>query len=1046
MFARIEIAVRPDSNDSAAQSLLKRIELTNPQLRRQIRWARYLDVYWMDLPVSREELIPALSEICWDRVLQWVFTGNLMPAAAGKTGGLQDLMEVAPFRPGRFCGVERRFRPGVTDYKGRSLIEALEIVLGKKLPQSRASSGGLFVMEGPGLDEDAQTQIARDILCNETLETWTLVNEDGLKKNERFHQERVKYDLPRIQLRGTPTAELIALTSMQSLELERLSQHRQLALSLSEMKAIQTYFDDPRVREKRAVLGLNHTTDVELEMIARIWSERSKNKIFNAEVQHGGHAIDGLFQTYIAGTTAQLTRPWLLSSGQYAGGICAFDEESVFCVQVEACQPTAALEPFGGALTGMLGVNRSILGCGLGAKPIFNTSVLCFASPESQESPPDHVLHPRRILDGIRRGVEQAGNQIGVPTVNGATVVDDRFLGAPLVFCGSGGLMPRIIAGESSDLKKIVAGDRICMVGGRVGKDGIYSATLSSGSGGDQPLTSSVQLGDAFIQKRMSDFLIEARDLGLYRSVADQASGSLSLSVGEMAKISGGARVDTSQIKTKYSGIKLYELMVSESQERMTVAVPPLQLSNFLALAERRGVEISDIGEFSATGYLDIFHGQQAVGSLHLKFLHEGLPRRSIVSSWTDRPASQEGWLKESREDQVMDSFKKLGNPILLGLMGRPNIASKEWLIRQYDHEAQGTSVVKPLHTTAVGTARAFSGPNDAGVILPKIGSDRALVVGCGLQPKLSDIDPFLMAQAGVDEAVRNVLCVGAEYGSPESVLGLVENFCWPDPGQDPEQMGSLVRACQGLQEAALALSTPLISGKHSFKGIERGKRMENQVSTSLPPTLLMTAISKMADAKQARTADFKSAGDIIYLLGHSEFGLLGTELSAIVGRGLQLQPSTRELRVGRPLWSVARKVYSWMGGAQGKQQYRLKSLHDVSEGGLLVAVAECLLSRGMGASIWLPPGRDPWEFAFGEGFHAFVGSVAPEDAPPVETEWDELGIPFQRIGVVEAHDRMETYQRGSGSSLSQSQAGHLAFTVTTAQLRAAWSKEGYWE
>ncbi len=1038
MFARIEIAVRPDMADSAALNLLRRIELIDPQVRRQIRWARYLEVYWLDIPVSREELITALSEICWDRVLQWVFTGNLMPAAAGKTGGLQDLMELAPYRPGKFCGIERRFRAGVTDCKGNSLLEAIEIVLGKKLPQSRASSGGLLVLEGPSLNEDTQARVAREILCNEMLETWTLVPEEGLKKNERFHQERVKYDLPKMQTRGSISVEVLALKNMSDVELQSLSRARYLDLSVEEMKAIQTYFGQSAVLEKRALLGLSDPTDVEIEIIAQAWSEQSKHKIFDAMVHHDGTVINGLFKTYIEGTTEQVRKPWLLSAFRDNAGICVFDEDDAFCVNVETHHSTAGLEPFGAALTGVLAANRDILGCGLGAKPIFNTNVNCLASPELKEAPSERGLHPRRILDGITRGVAAGSNQSGVPFLNGATVVDDRYLSDPLIFCGSGGLMPRLSAGEPCEVKKVLPGDRICIVGGLSGKDGVHSAAFSALGLSDQASATSVQLGDPMTQNRMSDFIQEARELGLFRAITVHGAGGLSSGVSELALLSGGAQIDLSFVKTKYPGIKPFELMVSESQERMILAVPPLQLTGFLALAGRRGVNVSDIGEFNSSGNLDVFNGPTQLASLSFKFLHESLSPLSLQSYWSAPPDTQAGVLLEKNADRNFDSFKKFGNSVLLGLMARPNIASKESLIRKCDYEAQGTSVIKPLHLSAPGTARSSSGPNDAGVIAPKASSELGLAVGCGIQPNRSDLDPFLMAQAAVDEAVRNVLCVGGEYGTPESVLALLGNFCWVDPAHHAESLGGLVRACQGLSEAALALSVPLISKKDSLK--------INALSKSTPPALLVTAVARVTDVKQSRTADFKAVGDLIYLLGQSEFGILGSELNGMLRENSHLHLSTGELRMGRPSWSLARKIYSWLGGAQGKQQFRLKSLHDVSEGGLLVAVAESMISRGLGATLWIPSGRDPWEFSAGEGFHAFVGSVSPEEAPPLEAEWDELGVPFQRIGTVESHERMEIYLRGLSSTTSVSPTGNLAFTVTVPQLRAAWSKDGYWE
>ena len=563
MFARIEVGVRPELLDSPVQGLPRRIELTDSNLRRQIRWARLIDVYWMDVSATREELIFAIGEVCWDKILQWVFSGNLMPSAAGKTGGLQDLMENAPNRPGKFWGIERRYRPGVTDNTGRTLIEAFEILLGKKFSQSRSSSGGLLLLEGPELNEDSLAYIAREVFCNELTETWTLVPEESLKKNERFHQERVKYDIPKLSLRGSEQVDSIHLDSLSDEELESLSQKRLLALDLPEMKAIRDYFALPEVIRRRQELGLSNgtsVTDVELEIIAQTWSEHCKHKIFNAQINYSEtvttknlgtipNQINSLFKTTIVNTTSQMLKPWLLSAFDDNAGICVFDDEDAFCIKVETHNSPSALDPYGGALTGVLGVNRDILGCGLGAKPIFNTNVFCVAPPDYALTLPDRILHPRRILDGIRRGVEHGGNKIGVPTVNGALVFDDRYLGKPLVYCGTGGLMPRMSAGERCEVKKVFPRDRVCMVGGRIGKDGIHGATFSSLALTESSPVTAVQLGDPLTQKRTGDFLLEARDLGLYRAITDNGAGGLSSSVGEMAKISGGAIIDVALAK-----------------------------------------------------------------------------------------------------------------------------------------------------------------------------------------------------------------------------------------------------------------------------------------------------------------------------------------------------------------------------------------------------------------------------------------------------------------------------------------------------------------
>jgi phosphoribosylformylglycinamidine synthase len=1042
VFARIEVAVRPDLLDSSAQGILRRVELANPGLRRKIRWSRLLDVYWIDIPVSREELIPAISEICWDKVLQWVFTGNLMPSAAGKAGGLLDLMETAPNRPGKFWGIERRFRPGVTDNVGRTLLEALEIVLGKKLPQARASSGGLLLLEGLELDEDGLAVMAREVFCNELIETWTLVNEDGLKRNDRFHQERVRYDLPKMLLRGTDQVEAIDLADLSDSELEELSDRRLWALTLEEMKALRTHFSSAQEREKRKILGLGEPTDVELEVIAQTWSEHCKHKIFNAKINYSStevneipHQIDGLFKATISGTTSQIQKPWLLSVFEDNAGICAFDEEDAFCIKVETHNTPSALDPYGGALTGIVGVNRDILGCGLGARPVFNTNVFCVAAPDYSSPLPDRLLHPRRILDGVRRGVEHGGNKSGIPTVNGALVFDDRYLGKPLIYCGTGGLMPRKSAGEPCEVKKILPGDRVCMVGGRIGKDGIHGATFSSLALSDASPSSAVQLGDPLTQKRAADFLLEARDLGLYRAITDNGAGGLSSSVGEMARLSGGAVIDVSLAKTKYPGLKPFELVVSESQERMTVAVPPEKMPEFLSMAERRGVEVSDLGEFTQTGRFEIYYAEKLVARLSLEFLHHGGPKLELNAVWNGKAPVFKSPMEPSRE--AIESFETQGGKALLHLLSRPNIASKEWLIRQYDHEVQGTSVIKPLHTVSSSTSDSWSGPNDAGVLKPKPLSDLGLAVGCGLNPKLSDVDPWLMAQSSVDEAVRNVLCVGAEYGSPESVLALVDNFCWPDPVKDPVKAGWLVRACYGLKDAALALAIPLVSGKDSMKNDFHGKQDGNSIVISALPTLLMTAVGRVPDIKKTRTADFKSPGDLIYLLGSSDFGLLGSEYqSSLMQSASEESPVTwSSARVGTPHWDEARRIYSWIGGAMGECQDDLKSLHDVSEGGMLVAVAESLLARGLGASLQLSTRQSPWEFCFGEGFHSFVATIAEGNAAAVESEWKELNIPFIQIGKVEGHDRLEVFNE------TQS-----VMNVGIQQLRSAWLKEGYWE
>lgn len=1044
MFVRVEVAVRSEWIDPGAQAWLRRLELSHPDLRRQIRWARMLDVFWIDLDVPRAQMIPALREIFWDPVQNWIFTGDLVPSAAGERGGAVDVFESAPHRNGKFWGVERRYRPGVTDNVARTVLEAFEILLGKPATPARVSSGALLMLEGPSLGEQALETVARESFCNELIESWTLIPDQELRKSERFHPDQVRLEFPRVHLRPPSAPETFDLARLTEAQLEELSTSRLWALNLSEMRTIRDYFKMEGERRTRQEHGLSLPTDVEMEILAQTWSEHCKHKIFAAEVHYkdespGGDyrripsRIEGLFANTIAGVTAQIQRSWLLSVFKDNGGILAFDEEDAICIKAETHNSPSALDPYGGALTGIVGVNRDILGCGRGAKPIFNTDVFCLAVPDYAHVLPDRILHPRRILEGVRRGVEHGGNKSGVPTVNGALVFDDRYIGKPLVYCGTGGIMPRVSAGVPCEKKEIYPGDRVVMVGGRIGKDGIHGATFSSLALDERSPSTAVQLGDPITQKRMADFLLEARDLGLYRTLTDNGAGGLSSSVGELARLCGGAEIDVFKAKTKYPGLKPYELVVSESQERMTCAVPPERLQEFLDLAQRRSVEVSDLGEFKNSGFFHVKYDGKSVALLDLDFLHNGNPRLTLQAVWKGAPK-----VASNPSTTFGDEVKER----LLELLSRPNIASKEWMIRQYDHEVQGMSVIKPLHSHGVGGA---CGPNDGAVVKPKPNSWAGIAVACGIQPKYSDLDPYVMAQASVDEAIRNILCVGAEYGQTDAVLALTDNFCWPDPVSDPEKMGALVRACYGMREAALALGVPLVSGKDSMKNDYRGKKAGEQIHIAVPPTLLMTAIGKLSDVRTARSSDFKGEGDAIYVLGGMHLGLQGSELhqcyrERVRDRGGDVRQVVLpgSARLPEPDWIFARRLYSWLGGSNGKKHASLRSAHDLSEGGLLVALAEACIARGWGADVTLPIDRELWELSFGEGFHSFLVSVEESETQAIETEWIERDLPFVRLGSVRSHGELRlTFSEGDARK---------RVDIRTEQLARAWNREGYWE
>ncbi|HEY9766386.1 MAG TPA: phosphoribosylformylglycinamidine synthase subunit PurL [Chroococcales cyanobacterium] len=754
-------------------------------------------------------------------------------------------------------------------------------------------------------------------------------------------------------------------------DLPKLSDEMLLALSLEEMEQIRRYFLE-RGKEREG-LGLPFwPTDVELEAIAQTWSEHCKHKIFNDRIRYReGNCevvIEGLFDTFIRKPTERSSRNWLVSVFEDNAGIIRWNDSHHLVFKVETHNAPSALEPYGGALTGIVGVNRDPAGTGLGAKLLFNTDVFCFAPPTWNAPLPPGILHPRRLFEGVRQGVEDGGNQSGIPTVNGALFFDERYLGRPLVFCGTGALMKKESAGRFNHQKEIHPGDFIVMAGGRVGKDGIHGATFSSEATGERHPLGVVQIGDPITQKKMLDMLAEALERGLYRAITDNGAGGLSSSVGEMAQLSGGALLELDRVPLKYPGLAPWEILVSESQERMTLAVPPEHWEALDELAKRRDVEVSIIGHFTEAGRFQANWKGAAVMGLDLEFLHRGCPRRTLEAVWENRESAVPLFpLPEMEED-------------LLKLLGSLNICSREGVIRQYDHEVQGGSVVKPL----VGEG----GPSDAAVLRPLLESDLGVTISCAINPHYGDHDPYWMAALMVDEAIRNSVAVG---GDPDH-LALLDNFCWPDPVRAPknpdgrEKLGKLVRACEGLAAATLGFDTPLISGKDSLKNDYHGPE-----KLSIPPTLLVSAIAKHPDIRKAVTMDVKAPGDLVYVLGITLPELGGSQYAR-----LHAWPGGKVPIVD---FTEARARYRALHRAILEE--RIASCHDCSEGGLGVCFAEMAFAGGMGLRIQLEriPRKGDLredELLFSESSSRLVVTV-----PPSEQRAFEEAMKGQHLALV---------------------------------------------
>lgn len=916
--------------------------------------------------------------------------------------------------------VEIAYLPGVTDNIASTARMAASGFLGvSDLEVSYSKLYFLKSLSGP-LPAEKALELTTGFLMNPLIERHSIITSDEWQKGKRFSEPPPAPAFPESRLFETVNLQV------DDSELSRLSSEKILSLTLAEMKAIQSYFSEPKRRKSRTAHGLGpEPTDAELEAISQTWSEHCKHKIFAAEVHYRDgkkpvRVIKSLFKTFIAATTKTLKkkRKDLLSVFTDNAGVVVFDRDHAYALKVETHNSPSALDPYGGAMTGIVGVNRDILGTGLGARPIFNTDVFCFADPRYEGPIPPKLMHPSRIFKGVHRGVKDGGNESGIPTINGAIVFDPRFLGKPLVFCGTGGLMPRKIfdpnkksikknpALRPSHVKNIRPGQLIVMVGGRIGKDGIHGATFSSAALTEVSPTSAVQIGDPITQKKMIDFLLEARDLGLFEGITDNGAGGLSSSVGEMARESGGCRMDLSKAPLKYPGLKPWEILISEAQERMTLSVAPQKIEALQSLAAKREVEVSVIGEFTNTGIFHIVHGQTTVAYLEMEFLHEGLPKLVLDAEW-----------KTPIHPTVPKSVFEIADhsETLKKILARPNVASKEFWVRQYDHEVQARTVVKPFE----GPSR--EGPSDAAVIRPVYHSQEGLVVACGLAPRYSDLDARAMTLASVDEAVRNIVATG---GDPKTLTGL-DNFCWPDPVAGPDnldgafKMAQLVRSNEALQEICLAYGIPLISGKDSMKN-DYGKGAER---ISVPPTLLFTAAAKIPDLRLAVTTPLKKSGSAIYLVGLTLAELGGSEFFTEMGFVGQMPP-TVDLKTNLKNYHAFHKAIL---------QNLLLSAHDLSDGGLAVALAEMCFGGMIGAEVDLAEAHGAktlhtTEVLYSESQGRILAEVAPEKQKAFESLFKNL--PCAKIGTTQSEPRL-LIRRGKTTVLSTDLVG----------LKEAWQK-----
>ncbi len=899
--------------------------------------------------------------------------------------------------------IDVAYRAGVTDNEGESVrLGAARMGL-TGLASARTVHRTLL----RGASQAATETVARTLLSNDLVEAALIVRPDDAAAPAAFYRRLL--DLP---LESRPLINTVALRGAADAELEAISRAGVLALDLDEMRTVQRYFRD---------LGRD-PTDGELETIAQTWSEHCSHKTFKARIHYrqereegwlaeelggypmltrlnsGAWTIDGLLKTCLVAATERVRQPWLLSAFVDNAGIIAFGDDDALSFKVETHNHPSALEPFGGANTGVGGVVRDVLG--VSGKPIANLDVLCFGPlDEPRASLPASILHPSRIAPGVVAGVRDYGNKLGVPTVAGAVLYDPGYTRNPLVFCGTVGLAPREAHHQGPE-----PGDIVVVVGGRTGRDGIHGATFSSVELTHQTaeiVGAAVQIGDPITEKQVIDVLLQASERGLFRAITDLGAGGLSSAVGELGQQTGVA-VELQDVPLKYPGLQPWEIWISEAQERMVVAVPPAALEPFLVLCRGEDVEATPIGHFTADRRLRVTYRGQALVELDMALLHDGRPERAMEAAWAaprraaDAPAAADP------------------GATLRALLGHPNIASKEPIVRTYDHLVQGRTLHGPLgglHGDA---------PADGTVLQPRYDRSEAIALGCGINPRYGMIDPYWMALAACDEALRNVVAAG---GNPDRCV-LLDNFCWGDP-KESDRLAGLVRAAAGCHDAAVAWETPFISGKDSLNNEYRdadGRRVP------IPGTLLITAAAVVPTLEAVTTTDLKSAGDTLYLVGLTRPELGGSHRLLLEDRLGSDVPRT-DLALARRIF---RALHAAIRGGL------VRACHDLSEGGLGVAAAEMTFGTDLGVELDLrqaPCDGAPLDDAallWSESSSRFLVEVAPADTEAFEAHFVDL--PAAVVGAVSRRADLRITGLGGDPCLVES----------IADLKAAWQHDAF--
>ncbi len=839
---------------------------------------------------------------------------------------INNLQKISKIKKNSYT-IEIGFLPGVTDNIGHTAKETIIDLLQLKDDSSiNVYSSKIFLIAGKIKLQDVK-KIALS-LHNPLIEKAQIINLAKTKNKKNLPLREPKVNL------STQISVLDISLNVQKEELIKIGREGildlngkrrgPLALDLDSMQNIKKYFDKLR----------RNPTDIEIESLAQTWSEHCKHTIFANEIDN---IKEGLYKTYIKGATKKIREDkrndFCVSVFSDNSGGVIFDENFLITHKVETHNSPSALDPYGGAITGIVGVNRDTIGFGLGAKPIANVYGFCVGEPNDRRSlyrdkkKTQKMFSPKRIMGGVIEGVNVGGNCSGIPTLSGFIKFDDRFRGKPLVFAGTVGLIPRKLNNRHSHEKSAEAGDYIVVIGGRVGADGIHGATFSSVVMDSGSPATAVQIGDPITQKKLSDAVVkEARNMNLYNSITDNGAGGISCSVAEMARECGGALVNLEKVPLKYPGLQPWQIWISESQERMTLSVPKKKIKVFKNLMESRGVEAIVIGEFTNSKKCIVNYNDKKIMDMDMEFLHNGLPKHKLKIT---------KFVQKNIEPKLEE--KKSYTKDLLNLLEVNNIGGFSFISEQYDHEVQASSVLKPL--SGAGQINT-----DAQVFHPVLNSPKGAVLSSALYPSYGDISTYHMAACAIDTAIRNVVSAGGTLKH----LSILDNFCWCS-SNDKKRLGQLVDAVKACYEYAVGYGTPFISGKDSmfndFKGYDQ---KGNPVKISIPPTLLISAISVIPDIVKTISPEFKQKEDIIYLLGETDDELGGGEYFKMLAQ------INKNNNIGNnvPLVDLNKNKKTYFTLEKLIEKELLSSSLSVISGGLAIALAKASIGGMLGCNV----------------------------------------------------------------------------------------------